>query len=181
VSQAANGFGPGNAGSFNPLFTPDGTNVLFVSFASDLTIDDVNQTSDLFLYTMNRIVPSGDLDGDTLPDAWERLTFSSLEFGPQDDPDADGLTIAQELRAGTDPIRGSSSLAIAAIDRGENSSLIVRWNSVIGKRYRLEFALSVDASDWSPAAPEMEATEATASAIDSAVGETRYYRIRLVE
>ena len=46
------------------------------------------------------VVP-GDNDG--LDDAWETLYFNGLTAGPDDDPDSDGLTNAQECLEYTDP------------------------------------------------------------------------------
>jgi hypothetical protein len=48
--------------------------------------------------------PSGDdTDGDGLPDEWERVYFGSLDRDGGGDPDADGLSNADELDARTDP------------------------------------------------------------------------------
>ena len=50
-----------------------------------------------------------DRDGDGLPDLWEMTYFGSLARGPQEDPDADGYSNAQELAAGTNPADASSN------------------------------------------------------------------------
>lgn len=44
-----------------------------------------------------------DSDQDGLPDAWEWLHFGHLDYGPDDDPDGDGFTNAQEFAEGTNP------------------------------------------------------------------------------
>jgi len=44
-----------------------------------------------------------DTDSDGLPDWWEMKWFSSLNYGPGDDPDGDGLTNLQEYQYGTNP------------------------------------------------------------------------------
>lgn len=45
-----------------------------------------------------------DTDGDGLPDAWEIEHFQSLIYGPEDDPDNDNITNAQEMAGNTDPM-----------------------------------------------------------------------------
>jgi hypothetical protein len=47
--------------------------------------------------------PSGDSDGNGLPDAWEQQYFGHIGVDPNADPDGDGLTNLQEFQAGTDP------------------------------------------------------------------------------
>lgn len=53
--------------------------------------------------TVELVAAPGDADGDGLQDAWENLYFGNLSQGPAGDPDADGLTNAEELAAGTNP------------------------------------------------------------------------------
>ncbi len=47
--------------------------------------------------------PSADSDSDGLPDSWETLYFGNLAQGGGGNPDADGLTNAQEFALGTNP------------------------------------------------------------------------------
>jgi len=44
-----------------------------------------------------------DADRDGYLDAWEIATFGTTAYGPNDDPDGDGCTTAEELAAGSDP------------------------------------------------------------------------------
>jgi hypothetical protein len=44
-----------------------------------------------------------DVDRDGYEDAWELATFGTITYGPNDDPDGDNFTTADELAAGTDP------------------------------------------------------------------------------
>lgn len=57
----------------------------------------VNGLSEL---TAHFFLPDQDTDADGLPDWWEWNSFGSLGYGPQNDPDSDGLTIADERRLG---------------------------------------------------------------------------------
>jgi hypothetical protein len=50
-----------------------------------------------------------DTDADGLPDAWETTYFSTLAYGPSDDPDNDGYTNLQEYQAGTNPNNAASN------------------------------------------------------------------------
>jgi hypothetical protein len=54
-------------------------------------------------FTLERLSPIVDSDEDGLPDEWEFRYFGNLDQGPEDDPDGDGLSNADELEQGTDP------------------------------------------------------------------------------
>jgi hypothetical protein len=54
-------------------------------------------------FTVERLSPVTDSDGDGLPDDWEYKYFGNLNQGPEDDPDGDGLTNIREFELGTDP------------------------------------------------------------------------------
>jgi len=57
----------------------------------------------------NRASLPGDIDGDGLPDAWEMGWWGTLDFGPADDPDGDGLSNLQEYQFHTDPTTASAA------------------------------------------------------------------------
>lgn len=50
-----------------------------------------------------------DADQDGYGDVWELATFGTTSYGPDDDPDGDGFSTADELTAGTDPANGFSN------------------------------------------------------------------------
>ena len=50
--------------------------------------------------------PSPDVDGDSLPDAWEQEWFGGLGQTAAGDPDGDGIVNLTEFRYGWDPTRG---------------------------------------------------------------------------
>lgn len=49
------------------------------------------------------ITNTTDSDLDSLPDSWEDKYFSNLTYGPDNDPDGDGLTNLEEYNLGSDP------------------------------------------------------------------------------
>ncbi|MFA5343323.1 MAG: hypothetical protein WC381_05105, partial [Kiritimatiellia bacterium] len=49
-----------------------------------------------------------DQDGDGMPDGWELEYFGNLDYGPNDDPDHDGLTNLQEYQYRTDPLNADT-------------------------------------------------------------------------
>ena len=57
----------------------------------------------------NHLSTPNDTDADGLPDVWENTYFSSLAYGPADDPDHDGFTNLQEFQAGTNPNNAASN------------------------------------------------------------------------
>jgi hypothetical protein len=95
-----------------------------------------------------RADPTGpDLDGDGLPDAWEdAYGLNALppgRSGAQDDADSDGLTNAEERRAGTSPVSAASrfaSLPASGVLSG-GFTYGFTFASVPGQYYRVERAL----------------------------------------
>ncbi len=59
-------------------------------------------------FTLERITPTVDSDGDALPDDWEKRYFGSLTPTAADDSDNDGLNHAAEYAAGTSPVLADS-------------------------------------------------------------------------
>ncbi len=124
-----------------------------------------------------------DSDSDGLPDTWE--TAHGLNpNNPNDanlDSDGDGLTNLQEYWAGTDPQDRTSGLAVAvSITNGHPA---IRFTSVPGKTYRVEFADMVAASAWQELVTLTAAageTVLTTSDANSAGSTVRFYRVALV-
>ena len=92
------------------------------------------------LFTLNTGGGWFDLDGDGLPDWWEKRYFTdNVSAFPGDDDDGDGMSNESEFIAGTIPNNSRSLLEILSIDvlkRGVK----IRWSSVLGKNYVLERA-----------------------------------------
>lgn len=85
---------------------------------------------------------SGDTDEDGLPDAWEMQYFGTLNYGPSDDPDHDGLSNYQEYIAGTNPNNANSVLRVTEITSA-GGQVHLTWNSVAGKTYTIYSASQV--------------------------------------
>jgi hypothetical protein len=182
VSHAGDSSAPGNSGSFNPLFAPSGTLLVFISASSDMVSGDLNDDVDVFATTIEGGAAGSDSDGDGLDDDWERATFSTLAHGANDDTDGDGATNRQEFLAGTNANNSSSSLEVQSIEVANDGSARLTFSSVQGKRYRVEFTTSLAAgAQWTTVGGEVTggATGETTVNIPSA-GEG-YYRLRLAE
>ncbi len=77
----------------------------FIVTADEIADPTIPITRGEFVVMANRVLTAydcslEDLDGDQLPDYWEKLNDA---FEPDEDPDGDGLTNAEEYGYGTDP------------------------------------------------------------------------------
>jgi hypothetical protein len=90
-----------------------------------------------------------DSDGDGLPDSWEQHYFSGLAQSGASDSDSDGVANIDEYWAGTDPTNPLSLFMISALTSGTSADLILRWQSVTGRFYRVESATNMGAA-WIP-------------------------------
>lgn len=86
-----------------------------------------------------------DSDGDGMDDDWERANFDGdLDTADEEtDSDHDGFIDLHEFLAGTLPGDPASYLRIhelAGSESGAGGSLVIRWPSVSGKSYALDFA-----------------------------------------
>jgi hypothetical protein len=80
-----------------------------------------------------------DTDGDGIPDDWETLHFTSLNAADAaSDFDKDGFPDASEYGAGTDPKDNNSFLHFTTPIKVKNETVVLRWQSVLGRRYRIE-------------------------------------------
>ncbi len=137
-----------------------------------------------------------DTDQDALPDYWESEYFARLSFGPEDDPDKDGLTNAQELSlstnpynsdtdvdghpdgdetlAGTDPLYVESLFQVRSV-AFEPSGVRLTWPAVPGKTYQVYS--STDLQTWSCVGLPINSSpwDSSLSLLDSRVSGLRRY------
>ena len=71
-------------------------------------------------------VPLTDLDGNGLPDYWERYYFGYIGVDPNEDPDFDGMSNHAEFRAGTNPLDANSRFEFVNII-SESQGVRVEW------------------------------------------------------
>jgi len=88
-------------------------------------------------------VPIKDSDGDGLDDGWEHQYFSSLTYGPKDDPDSDGLSNAREQVLQTPPMHNQIVNRLD-ITPWNNQLLRVSWPSAGGNRYAIDVSTNLD-------------------------------------
>ena len=102
-------------------------------------------------FEIARLVATGaDADHDGLPDDWERRHFSGLDVaGADSDFDGDSFVDAAEYAAGTDPGDRHSYLRFTTPIEVKNKTVVLRWPSVPGRRYRVEKS-NGDPTAWKP-------------------------------
>ena len=93
-----------------------------------------------------------DVDGDGIPNWWERrFTSSNLGLLPRDDLDGDGFSNLKEYIVGLDHTDPKSRFKIATTNRkdeAEAEEFVLQWDTVIGRRY-IVYAKSELESPWS--------------------------------
>ncbi|MBC8245803.1 MAG: S8 family serine peptidase, partial [Verrucomicrobia bacterium] len=127
-----------------------------------------------------RLVATGpDTDNDGLPDDWELRHFSGLEVASANsDFDGDSFSDVAEQRAGTDPRDRSSFLRFTLPIEVKNETVVLRWPSVPGRRYRVEKS-NGDPAVWKPlnngVTARLDSMEHTDLRIDN--GKPVFYRL----
>ncbi len=119
-----------------------------------------------------------DTDSDGLPDDWERTYgFFVGENEAAGDADGDGLTNRQEYQLGTDPKSGTSffrATLAPVIDTPGTYQL--SWNSVVGKKYVIEWSPDLVTPFATVRTVTAGATTSTASFTNA--GDVGFYRVR---
>ena len=84
------------------------------------------------------------------PDDWEAGQFSGIDIADiASDFDSDGFLDVSEYRAGTDPKDNDSYLHFKTPIEVKNKTVVLRWKSVPGRRYRIEKS-NGDPTAWKP-------------------------------
>lgn len=125
--------------------------------------------------------PSGDTDGDGMPDAYEAQFPLALDANdPLDageDYDGDGMTNLQEYLAGTDPQSFASRLVIVSLGQG-GGDVSFNFFAVSNKTYTVQYRNSFSTGAWLrlqdvPAA----ATNRVLNVTNTSGNATRFYQV----
>ncbi len=122
-----------------------------------------------------------DIDGDTLPDAWESQYFTDIHAqGAADDSDGDGTTNRQEYVFDTNPANRLSRLLPVVTKVG--TSHLVSWPTNASRRYRLQMSSTLRNGMWvdSPAGLRQGTGGVLMETVPDGTATTRLFRL-LVE
>lgn len=118
---------------------------------------------------------SADLNGDSLPDEWQRLNWGKEVNwpDPEEDTDGDGASNYHEFLAGTDPTDSASVLSLEIVETSEGRQVL--WNTQPGFVYQLQ--ASLDLSGWEDVGNPVFAPGTTQSFNVSDDDGYRYFRV----
>ena len=179
LSVNFNGSASSNRLSANPVLSADGNVVVFESYSSDLTVGDFNEAKDIFVFRLS----AGDADGDGMADDWEMAYFGDLSRDGSGDFDGDGLSDLAEFRAGTNPTENASIFrAFTLSSSNPVDSLVVLWNAVPGRTYRVQYKNGIEDQDWTDLPGDVVAASATGLKLDSTTQAAvkRFYRVMVL-
>ncbi|MBL9171918.1 MAG: PD40 domain-containing protein [Verrucomicrobiales bacterium] len=125
----------GNSLSTRPEISADGRFVAFTTFADNLVSGDGNGSGDVVMTPLSW-ESAPDLDGDGLPDGWERDQFGSLAEDSGGDPDGDGTNNAAEYSARTVPTDPASLWKVVV--SGDAGRPGLEWIGHAGVSYRVQ-------------------------------------------
>ena len=87
-----------------------------------------------------------DSNGDGIGDVWAQA-YGAGGLDPNGDADRDGMSNRNEAGAGTDPFDAQSGFKVTRIRRVVNG-LMLRWQGVAGRTYRVETSPQLGAANW---------------------------------
>jgi hypothetical protein len=120
-----------------------------------------------------------DTDGDKAPDLWEtQFGFNpNLASDGGLDSDGDGMTNADEYRAGTDPTDAESYLAVDTLSVGSPATL--SFYAISSRSYVIEFNDELDSGTWARlTVVPAPGTNGIQTIIDPTASPSRFYRLR---
>ena len=146
-----------------------------------LTLGQKDKTviADAVKFAIVEEIDSPDIDGNGLPDAWERRHF--LQNGgvdPQADPDGDGFSNREEYLSGTDPNDPGSPLYLS--DFGASAAEIsITWTGIAGRTYRVYRSEVLDLAAFQPYSDFVEGTNGEMKiSLPRSASPSAFYRVR---
>lgn len=125
--------------------------------------------------------------GDGIPDEWRLRHFQTDSLAGNflsaatADADGDGFLNWQEFLAGTDPNESKSALRMRS-DHVPGSGIKLRWPTVAGKNYVIEYTQSLSGGGWTALSTQVAGTGLDLEITVATSGRApRYYRVRLVD
>ena len=105
-------------------------------------------------------------------------TASTGDAADSADPDGDGWTNAQEYVAGTIPIDWTSAFRVTQVQTSAND-IVVSFQTVSGKTYRLERSTTLQSGSWTPVQDNIAGKGGTVQITDAgAAGQSKcFYRV----
>ena len=134
--------------------------------------------------------PSGSSWGDGIPDSWRWQYFGTLNdpnSAATADPDHDGLSNLAEFQAGTNPMDSASRLQLLAAewrngDTATAAGLLLRWQTVPGKAYVLEYSSDVVSQAWTPVANNLVGDGGVQEFLHTGISsKAQFYRVRIAD
>ncbi len=143
-----------------------------------LIVTNTSATAQPFTFRMDgRTALTEDEDNDGLPDAWEIQYFGNNWAGNGgSDPDQDGLTNAQELALGSNPMDPNTRGRISSIVVSTGGVLHLEITGEVGRAYRAQS--SSDLGTWATITNVTTTSTSVEVIVPSAAGqEPRFYRL----
>jgi hypothetical protein len=108
------------------------------------------------------------------------ILIETIDDEEQVDSDRDGLSDADEILAGTDPLDSRSTFRIVEFSvTGELVRELV-WSSVVGRQYRVLYKDDVESSVWKTLKNEVRAESETTRITDGELTQYRIYRVEMI-
>jgi hypothetical protein len=181
LTRSADWTGSANGHSGRAVLVDNGSRVIFESHAPDVVSQSSSLQRDIYVLDLGDSL--ADSDNDQLPDEWELTFFGNLEQDGTADNDGDGLLDLGEFRSGTSPAESGSVLQAISVTNVATGTATIRWQSVVGRRYQVQYKDSVDALEWETLPTVVTASSSVAATTDGAENtkNRRFYRVIMVE
>jgi hypothetical protein len=118
-----------------------------------------------------------DADADSLPDAWEQERLGTLDEGPADDPDGDGVLNRDEHLAGTDP--GDPDQWPKVLMSRVPDQRHVSFSAAVDRIYAIDRSTSLPSHVWTETGLSVTGGDGIVSLPVTNAGSADFFRLRI--